>query len=73
LQIKPVNDVSHIPQIYKERSLQEKTHYEFTEKFGGKVFYIFSSKIGDKKTIQNIEVINEIKNEIERLKNEQKK
>lgn len=26
LQIKPVNDVSHIPQIYKERTLQENTH-----------------------------------------------
>ena len=67
LQIKPVSDVSHIPQIYKERSLQEKTHQKFIEEFGGKVFYIFSVKVGNKKEIQNIEVVSEIKKEIESL------
>ncbi len=67
IQIKPVNDVSHIPQIYKERKLQLDTHKKFTEKFGGKVFYIFSARNGKKKTIMNGEVIEEIKNEIELL------
>lgn len=68
LQIKPASGVSHISQIYKERELQLQTHKKFTEKYGGKVFYIISVKTGDKKQIQNVEVIEEIKAEIERLK-----
>lgn len=68
LQIKPVSAVSHIPQIYKERDLQEKTHKEFYEKFGGKVFYVFSYKDGKKKLIQNKpQVIKVIQEEITRL------
>lgn len=67
LQIKPGGGVSHIPQIFKERELQEATHKKFTAKFGGKVFYVISVKLGDKKTIQNVEVIDEIRNEIKRL------
>jgi hypothetical protein len=67
LQIKPANGVSHIPQIFKEKTLQQDTHKKFTEEFGGKVFYIISLKDGDKKVIANPEVIQEIKTEIERL------
>ena len=67
LQIKPAGGVSHIPEIFKERSLQEATHEKFTEKYGGKVFYIISVKEGDKKKIQNVEVIDEIAAEIRRL------
>lgn len=67
LQVKPVSNVSQIPQIYKERTIQAKTHGEFTEKYGGQVFYIFSVKDGTKKAIQNKEVISEIACEIERL------
>ena len=71
LQIKPAGGVSHISQIFKERQLQEKTHKKFTEKYGGKVFYVISIKEGDKKKIHNTEVIDEIKqeiNELEKLK-----
>ena len=68
LQIKPAGGTSHISQIFKERQLQERTHKKFTEKYGGKVFYVISIKEGDKKKIYNPEVIEEIKNEIERLK-----
>jgi len=68
LQIKPVSGVSHIPQIFKERSIQADTHRKFTEKFGGEVFYIYSLKEGRKKIIHNIEVIDEVRQEIERLK-----
>jgi len=68
LQIKPTGDVSHIPQIFKEKNIQARTHNKFTEKFGGKVFYIISAKKGDRKTIHNTEVIEEIRNEIERLR-----
>ncbi|MBS1745716.1 MAG: MjaI family restriction endonuclease [Bacteroidetes bacterium] len=67
IQIKPVNSGIQLPEIFKEYSLQEKTHQEFTEVFGGKVFYLFSLKVGDKKEIQNKEVIAEIKAEINRL------
>lgn len=69
LQIKPINTGIQLPKIFKEYALQEKTHEKFTEVFGGKVFYLFSAKVGDKKEIQNKEVIEEIKAEIDRLKN----
>jgi len=68
LQIKPASGVSHIPQIYKERDLQKKTHEKFTKQYGGKVFYIISMKEGRSKAIHNPEVIEEIKKEIEKLK-----
>lgn len=67
LQIKPVNTGIQLAEIYKEYSLQAETHKKFTEVFGGKVFYLFSSKVGDKKEIQNKDVIDEIKLEINRL------
>ena len=70
LQVKPASGVSHIPQIFKEKTLQQETHKKFTDKFGGKVFYVISvKKEGGKKTIQNTEVIEEIQEEIRRLQN----
>lgn len=68
LQIKPVSQVSSIPEIYKEQDIQHKTHEKFKAKYGGSVFYLFSCKSGDKKIIVNTEVIDEIKEEISRLK-----
>ncbi len=68
LQIKPVNSGIQLPEIFKEYGLQAETHKKFTEVFGGKVFYLFSAKVGEKKEIQNKEVIDEIKQEIIRLK-----
>lgn len=70
LQIKPVNAGIQLPEIFKEYSLQADTHQKFTEVFGGKVFYLFSEKIGEKKEIKNKEVIDDIKAEIERLNRE---
>lgn len=67
LQIKPVCDASQITQIYKERSLHKNTHERFTKEFGGRVFYVFSQKAGNKKVIRNPEVIREIQQEIEKL------
>ena len=67
LQIKPVSQVSSIPEIYKEKEIQQSTHKEFTKKYGGKVFYLYSCKSGDKKIIINVEVIDEIKKEINLL------
>lgn len=67
LQIKPASGVSHIPQIFKEHAIQKSTHAKFTEKYGGKVFYLISIKVGEKKIIHNKEVIPEIQDEIKRL------
>lgn len=66
LQIKPVG-YEYIPEIISERERQKLTHAKFTKKFGGKVFYIFSITDNKNKVINNPEVINEIKKEIERL------
>lgn len=67
LQIKPVSHTSSIHEIYKEKEIQHNTHVEFSKKYGGKVFYLFSCKSGDKKIIVNTEVIDEIRAEIARL------
>ena len=67
LQIKPVSHTSSIPEIYKEKEIQHNTHVEFSKNYGGKVFYLFSCKSGDKKIIVNTEVIDEIRAEIARL------
>lgn len=68
LQIKPVSQVSSIPEIYKEKGIQHKSHIEFTQKYGGQVFYLYSCKSSDKKIIVNTDVIGEIQQEIEKLK-----
>lgn len=67
LQIKPASGVSHIPEIFKERNQQAATHQKFTERYGGKVFYVISVKEGTNKVIHNKEVIDEIRTEIKRL------
>lgn len=67
LQIKPASGVSHIPEIFKERNQQVLTHQKFTERYGGKVFYVISVKEGTNKIIANKEVIDEIRAEIKRL------
>jgi len=68
IQIKPVNQGIQLSQIFKEKELQLKSHEKFTKQYGGKVFYIFSSRVGERKEIRNKEVIAEINQEIERLK-----
>jgi len=70
IQIKPVNQGIQLSQIFKEKGLQLKTHAKFEKEFGGKVFYIFSSKENGKKVIVNTEVIDEIRQEIKRLEQE---
>ncbi|HKM12403.1 MAG TPA: MjaI family restriction endonuclease [Bacteroidales bacterium] len=69
LQIKPVNQGIQLSQIFKEKNLQQKSHEKFESEFGGKVFYIYSSKSNGKKVIMNPEVIEEIRSEISRLEN----
>ncbi len=67
IQIKPIT-FEHTFENYKWKEMQETTHLEFQKKFGGRVFIVFSVKVGDKKTIKNTEVVEEIKNEIEKLR-----
>lgn len=69
LQIKPMSSPLQIPQIFKEGKIQKNSHEKFTEKYSGKVFYIFSVKVGSTKKIFNTEVVDEIKKEIQRLLN----
>ncbi|MCR4416345.1 MAG: MjaI family restriction endonuclease [Ignavibacteria bacterium] len=69
LQIKPAG-YEYITQIINERKQQKQTHEKFTKKFGGKVFYIISVTEGKNKKIFNSEVIDAIKQEIERLEKE---
>ena len=66
LQIKPTGSEDML-QVIKERKQQSETHKKFTQKYGGKVFYVFSVKKGDKKILSNPEVIKEIKTEIKEL------
>jgi len=40
---------------------------KLTKKFGGKVFYIYSTKVGKKKEIQNKDVIEDILSEIKKI------
>ena len=68
LQIKPESTKSSINQ-YQWIEQNRNNHHRFTEKYKGKVFFVFSKKnSAGKKQIDNIEVIEEIKAEIERLK-----
>lgn len=66
LQIKPI-EAGMALDDYKWANIQKETHEKFTEQYGGKVFFVYSVKQGDKKVISNKEVINEIKEEIARL------
>lgn len=68
IQIKPVSKAPSIPEIFKEKEIQKKSHDKFKKEYGGNVFYIYSCKEGSKKIITNIEIINDIKKEINRLK-----
>jgi len=66
LQIKPTT-FEHTFEDHKWKEMQEISHRKFQKKFGGRVFTIFSVKEGKKKVIQNPEVVEEIRKEIERL------
>ena len=69
LQIKPTA-FKHTFEDYKWKEMQETSHRKFQEKFGGKVFTVFSIKEGNKKVIHNPKVIEEIRKEIKMLEKE---
>ena len=69
IQIKPVSTKAPVNQ-YQWIEQNKSNHQRFMEKYKGKVFFVFSRKNAQgKKQIDNIEVIEEIKHEIERLNN----
>ncbi len=66
LQIKPIT-YEQTPEIYRWKEWLSKTHEKFKRDKDGKVFIIFSIKKEGKKVIYNPEVIDGIKEEIDRL------
>jgi hypothetical protein len=67
IQIKPITANANFGN-YKISKRMSSSFQSFEKKYGGKVFVIFSTRTGDKKVIKNKEVIEEIKQEIIRLK-----
>jgi len=68
LQVKPIT-YEQTPEVYKWKEWLSKTHSKFEKAQGGKVFIIFSIKNDNKKEIFNPEVVEDIRKEIERLRN----
>jgi len=66
IQIKPITANANFGN-YKPSERMQANFESFEEKYGGKVFIIFSTKVKNKKEIQNKDVIAEIAKEIERL------
>ena len=67
LQIKPIASGQALNQ-YQWIKMHEVNHKKFQDKFGGRVFFIYSVKSsGKKKKIYNVEVIDEIQQEINRF------
>ena len=66
IQIKPITANANFGN-YKITERMSSSFQDFEEKYGGKVFVIFSTREGGKKKILNKEIINEIKSEIDRL------
>ena len=67
IQIRPISSTKS----YTQRQwieMNRKNHERFQKDFGGKVFFVFSVKAAGKKKIYNTEVVDEILDEIKRLK-----
>ena len=67
IQIKPIASGQALNQ-YQWIEMHKVNHAKFEKEFGGKVFFVYSTKsTAGKKKIYNIEVIEQIRNEIARL------
>jgi len=66
IQIKPTT-FTLAPNRSRWEKMQEASHKRFQDKFGGRVFFVYSVKSGDKKRIYNPEIIDEIVADIGRL------
>ncbi len=69
IQIKPITANSNFAN-YNISERMSNSFENFEKNFGGKVFVVFSTRVGNKKDIVNKDIIHKIKVEIERLKNE---
>lgn len=70
IQIKPIASGQSLNQ-YQWIEMHRKNHEKFEKEFGGKVFFVYSTKAtGGKKKIYNTEVIEQIRQEIKRLTKE---
>jgi len=67
IQIKPVTANATFAN-YKISDRMSASFQNFEKKYGGKVFIIFSTRVGNKKDIVNKDIIKDIANEIHRLK-----
>lgn len=67
IQIKPITANANFAN-YNISERMSSSFRDFEDKFGGKVFVIFSTRVGNKKDIVNKEIINAITDEIVRLK-----
>ena len=67
LQIKPIT-YEQTPEVHRSKEWLGKTHNKFEKEQGGKVFIVFSIKQDGKKVIHNPEVLNDIQEEIGRLR-----
>ena len=67
IQIKPVTANSNFGN-YNLSERMQANFQQFEENYGGKVFILFSSKVGNKKEVKNKDVLDEIAAEIARLK-----
>lgn len=65
LQIKSVSGLAL--DHYQWERMHEKEHAKFTEEHVGKVFFVYSKKVGKKARIENVGVVEEIAMEIETL------
>ncbi len=67
IQIKPISSDNAINQ-YQWVEMHRRNHQKFYEDFGGHVFFVYSVKgSGKKKKIHNLEIIDQIIDEINRL------
>jgi MjaI restriction endonuclease len=67
IQIKPVTANSNFGN-YNLSERMRANFESFEERYGGKVFIVFSSKVGNKKEVKNKEILDQITAEIARLK-----
>ncbi len=69
IQIKPITNQANFGS-YSPTQRMRNSFDAFQEQYGGLVFIVFSSKVNNKKVIQNTQVIDDIRKEIERLRSQ---
>jgi len=68
IQIRPLSSKHKLENPDKWAEFIETSYCKFRKKFGGVIFIVFFAIVEKKKVIYNLEVVEEIRKEIERLK-----